>query len=663
MQSVTSPLGRPAHPHEPERRTDRGVTVRAVVIALVLIMALAMAGYIVEMVLNLAYNFNTESPPIAPLGTTVLIVLLNMLIARRWKGLSRRELLVIYAMTSIGAPVVAHGTLVWILSVSIGLREYARTMTEWQSAFFQYVPLWFSPTEAAAVDGYFQGQSSVPWGLWFQPLLWSGLFCIALYGGSVCLLAIFRRHWVSHERLSFPIAQVPLEAIRDSADGVGRFSPARAFWIGFGAVFALVLLARLATIFPSLPHIPLNDYDNLVVIVPAQRTGPLVGVGDFTLWLSPWCTALAYLIPKELSFSVWFFWYIRMAETVIAIAAGATPMGPMDYWGPEFPAPYHQGGGAVIALGILLFWSGRHYLRQVVRDAIHGRTEDDIAAPLGYRLALMGLALCMGYMVIFCMAAGTRLPIALLLVSLILAYHMVWARLRAENGMSFIGFPYTVGRLLQEPLGTAVLRPREVVTINALSWTYWPGWGEGFEVITGASLDALKISGSARIPQRLLLAATSVGFAVALVWGMVVILRGTYTLGFWNFDLLYESWIPSTMRSAGQGNYDAVTNPSHFSPPATIALVGGMGVTFLLAGLRARFWWWPLHPVGYLAANVWGAHQQWCPMFIGWLLKTLAIRYGGLKLVQKTMPAAIGAILADRLLAFVWPVVVALARR
>jgi hypothetical protein len=317
----------------------------------------------------------------------------------------------------------------------------------------------------------------------------------------------------------------------------------------------------------------------------------------------------------------------------------------------------------VIALGILLFWSGRHYLRQVVRDAIHGRTEDDIAAPLGYRLALMGLALCMGYMVVFCMAAGTRLPIALLLVSLILAYHMVWARLRAENGMSFIGFPYTVGRLLQEPLGTAVLRPREVVTINALSWTYWPGWGEGFEVITGASLDALKISGSARVPQRLLLAATSVGFAVALVWGMVVILRGTYTLGFWNFDLLYESWIPSTMRSAGQGNYDAVTNPSHFSPPATIVLVGGMGVTFLLAWLRARFWWWPLHPVGYLAANVWGAHQQWCPMFIGWLLKTLAIRYGGLKLVQKTMPAAIGAILADRLLAFVWPVVVALARR
>jgi hypothetical protein len=50
-------------------------------------------------------------------------------------------------------------------------------------------------------------------------------------------------------------------------------------------------------------------------------------------------------------------------------------------------------------------------------------------------------------------------------------------------------------------------------------------------------------------------------------------------------------------------------------------------------------------------------------MFIGWLVKTLAIRYGGLKLYQKTMPAAIGMILADRLLSFAWPLVVALARR
>lgn len=95
---------------------------------------------------------------------------------------------------------------------------------------------------------------------------------------------------------------------------------------------------------------------------------------------------------------------------------------------------------------------------------------------------------------------------------------------------------------------------------------------------------------------------------------------------------------------------------------ATAAVGGGMAFTLLLGAMRARFWWWPFHPVGYLAANVWGTQSWWCPMFIGWLVKTLVIRYGGLRLYQRTMPAAIGMILANQLLHFLWPVVMALAR-
>ncbi len=651
-------------PEAPETKTKSrggaGVTWRAVAIGLVFIAVLAVAGFYIEMVLHLAYDFNTQSPPVAPLGVFFIVVLLNLAAAKRWSGLSRRELLVVYAMVTIGAPVIAHGTMLWMLCISIGQREYARTMVDWPNAFFQYVPPWFAPTDPAAVDGFFRGQSAVPWALWFQPLVVWGLFFFALYSANMCLLVIFRRQWVTNERLSFPVATVPLEAVRAGSDGVGRFSAAGAFWIGFGVVFFLGLMFRLSSIVPAIPAIPLDDY----VLVPWQVTGPLAGIGDFTLNFSPMLIGLSYLIPKELSFSVWFFWYVRVAETVAAIAGGVTPMRPQDYWGTDFPAPYYQGGGAVIALGVLAFWSGRHHLRQAFRAAIRGRSEEEgVEAPLGYRLALVGLALSMAYMVVFCLAAGSRVLVAVLLVSLILAYHMVWARLRAENGMSFIGFPFTVGSVMQEPLGTSVLQPKEIVTINAMSWTYWPGWGEGCEVITGASLDAIKISDSARIRQRPLIAAVSVGVLFALAVGMYVVLTGTYQRGFWNFDILYSSWIPVVMRNLGQSNYDAVTSPGHFSPPITSYLVGGMVFTFLLAAMRTRFWWWPLHPVGYLAANVWGTQSWWCPMFIGWLVKALAIRYGGLKLYQKTMPAAIGMILADRLLSFAWPLVVALARR
>lgn len=635
-----------------------GVTLRAVAIALALVAALVVAGYYIELVLDLSYDFNTQSPPIAPLGVFFLAVLANAVVVRRWRGLSRKELLVIYAMVTVGAPVVAHGTLLWLLCISIGQREVARTMTDWPNAFFRYVPPWFSPTDPNAVDGFFRGESPVPWGLWLQPLVVWGLFFLSLYTANLCLLVIFRRQWITNERLSFPVALVPMESVREGRDGKARFSSAKGFQIGFAVVFVLGLLYRLSSIFPSLPSIPLDDY----VVVPWHPTGPLAGFGDFTVSLSPTITGLAYLIPKELSFSVWFFWYARVAETVAAIAAGVTPMRPQDYWGTEFPAPYYQGAGAVIALGILAFWSGRHYLRSVLRSVLRGRGEEDIPAPLGYRLALAGLVLSLGYMVAFSMAAGSRLIVALPLVGLSLTYHMVWARLRAENGMSFIGFPFSAGTIMQEPLGTAILRPQEIVTINALSWAYWPGWGEGCEVITGASLDALKISDSARIGQRPLLAAMSAAVIFALIAGAVLMLSGTYLRGFWNYNMLYRSWMIVTMRNLGQADYDGIVNPSHFSLPVTMPLVGGMVVVFLLAALRTRLWWWPLHPAGYLAANIWGTQAWWCPMFIGWLVKTLVIRYGGLRLYQNTVPVAIGMILADRLLSFMWPVVIAVTR-
>jgi len=88
-----------------------------------------------------------------------------------------------------------------------------------------------------------------------------------------------------------------------------------------------------------------------------------------------------------------------------------------------------------------------------------------------------------------------------------------------------------------------------------------------------------------------------------------------------------------------------------------------MAVTFLLSALRLRFWWWPLHPVGYLVANVWGSQWWWGPLFVAWVLKTLVIRYGGLRLYQKTVPIAVGVIVGNQLSDMLWPLGLWLARR
>ena len=109
--------------------------------------------------------------------------------------------------------------------------------------------------------------------------------------------------------------------------------------------------------------------------------------------------------------------------------------------------------------------------------------------------------------------------------------------------------------------------------------------------------------------------------------------------------------------------HEAITTPTPINSPGIIALAAGMAITFLLGELRLRFWWWPLHPVGYLASNVWGSQWWYMPLFIGWLLKTLVVHYGGLRLYQKTVPIAIGVIVGDRVSEILWSLVLWVARQ
>ena len=97
--------------------------------------------------------------------------------------------------------------------------------------------------------------------------------------------------------------------------------------------------------------------------------------------------------------------------------------------------------------------------------------------------------------------------------------------------------------------------------------------------------------------------------------------------------------------------YELVTNPTPFEPAGLIAVSAGAAVAVILGMLRLRLWWWPLHPFGYLAANCWGMHWYWQAFFVGWLLKTLVVRYGGLQLYRRMVPLAIGLLVGDQVAA------------
>jgi hypothetical protein len=496
----------------------------------------------------------------------------------------------------------------------------------------------------------------VPWALWATPLSAWAAFMLALFLCSLCIIVLLQRQWITHERLAFPLAQVPLEMVSESRRGELGERPglpsAWPFWIGVAVSAGLTLVNELARRWPSIPAVPLGP----LPLMREQRVGPLGGIGEITLVLWPWMIAIAYLIPKELSFSAWFFWWVLVGVNILAVMGGTEPRGPAYIWDSTFPAPRYQGGGAVLLIGLWAVWIARKHLTHILRTVFAGRAGDtDAREPMPYRLALIGLVLSLGGMVYFCWVAGCRLIVALSLVIGVVGYCVVWGRLRAETGLGFTSYPLQVFAIMRVPFGNAAFRIPEFVTANSLRWAYAKGGGTVFEVCTGNALETMKIADSSGIHKRRLTGALLLGFLLAAPLAIIVFLIGIHHYG-WS-----ELQGPN-MRMAGiitDGNriFAYITDPTETDVNGVAAMGIGAAVTALLGVMRLRFWWWPFHPIGYMAAMSFGLYLFWAPFLIGWACKTLVLRYGGLRLYRSTIPLAIGFIVGDLLNRGVWAAV------
>ncbi len=154
-----------------------------------------------------------------------------------------------------------------------------------------------------------------------------------------------------------------------------------------------------------------------------------------------------------------------------------------------------------------------------------------------------------------------------------------------------------------------------------------------------------------------------VGFVLALGVGTYVVLTGMYHYGLQNMRINSSDWLGPQLRFIGGRIFGMLQNPTGFDWHAALAVTVGAVVTVLLGVLRLRFWWWPFHPIGYLAAACWGMQYIWMPFMAGWILKSLTIRYGGLQLYRKTVPVAIGLIAGDFVGEGLWTLVRLLTRQ
>jgi hypothetical protein len=85
-------------------------------------------------------------------------------------------------------------------------------------------------------------------------------------------------------------------------------------------------------------------------------------------------------------------------------------------------------------------------------------------------------------------------------------------------------------------------------------------------------------------------------------------------------------------------------------------LVFGAAAVSGLFQLRAQFVRWPLHPIGFTLAGSYAMFVLWSSFFLGWVVKVLVVRYGGLRTFVRLRPFFLGLVLGDCISGSLWAI-------
>jgi hypothetical protein len=625
------------------RRAPVGVTPRSVVLGLLLTTLCVFWIHYAELIMGGAQGHTAiaaTSTPVGPFCLLFGLAGLNLLCRHLLPGLamSGAELLVVYVMITTSAVLSSSGQLHFIVPTVAAAWHYANDGNDFAGMFHRFVPTWMAQTDKKALDGFYIGQTTVDWNLWLpQMAVWIG-FMLASAFATLCVVALLRRQWVDRERLAFPTVALPLSLMEE---GIPLFRRPL-FWIGAALPFLVSVMNTVALNDPRLPLISLRADVNLQDFMTSP---PWNAIGRTPLSYYPFVIGIAYLIPVDVTFSSWFFFFVTRVENVLGAAlnidAGmsGTPRA-------TFPFIGQQGAGAFLALTLVSLWLSRGYFKEVLAKAFGEPSDlDDRDEPMSYRAALIGLACAGAFMIAFCVAGGMQPLIAFFLVTVGLCYMVAATRIRAETGNAWLFGPdVDVNHLMTRTLGTGFLTPQDLTVLAYMR----PAIGN-FDMRCMPmphQFDAVKMADALNVSRRRLIGAICVGTVFGLTVSFVIALMIWHGYG---AEAKAEPWRTSQGRVPFDNLVSLLRNPLQPDWRGMGAIGFGFVFTAFLMVMRGFFLWWPFHPVGYAIANTNTMSSTWLPFLIAWAVKLLVLRYGGARLYRQSIPFFLGLIAGDLL--------------
>ncbi|MGC9319680.1 MAG: DUF6785 family protein, partial [Armatimonadota bacterium] len=377
-------------------------------------------------------------------------------------------------------------------------------------------------------------------------------------------------------------------------------------------------------------------------LAPFFTEEPWTPLRSLTFFHRPEIIGFGWFVALDVLFSVWFFRVLGpLAQSLATIFGYRASAG--------WPYLQEQGTGAFVMLLAVLVWTGRRHLGEMLRAAVgRGRTshEDE---PMPPAWAVFGTAGGLVALVAWTMTTGMSILPAAAYMALLLAFGLVYSRVRAETGVPTMwAYPFAQARTTMVNVmgGDAITGPN-IGNLLGITGFGWLGRGY-FMSLMGYQLENVKLADETRLDRRGMIWLIVAAFVVGMVAGYVFNLRSYYefganvlhggtTSGGYNVQTAVRAWSDAASQ---------VKNPSLPDWSRVQGSIGGAAITLLLVMTRFYFLRSPFHPIGYALSLNYG-YCLWGPFLLVWVAKAIVHKLGGARWFRRAMPFFLGLAFGD----------------
>jgi len=562
----------------------------------------------------------------------VFLLGINHLLQRRGGGLASSELVAISCIGFLVAWMHGEGIPAFFLDVITVPTYFASPENQWREVMLHHIPDWTIVSSLDATTGFYEGLPdgrSIPWRAWISPFFWWGTLFGAVLVVNICVSVIFRKQWMEHERLSFPVATVLLELTGASGTSGTIASLVRSprFWLGFGVVFGAYAWNAAGWFLTVMPQIPIRMPRNLWI---AEGFPPII------FSVHPMTIAFGYFTKSEVLLSIWVFNLLAILQVGLLNRLGVE-MGSPDIYCGFHPATAWQGFGGMIVFVGWGAWVGRTHFKSVFQKAL-GRNDDldDSEELLSSRTAVWLMLVCGSYIVFLLNRAGLGWAPLLAFVFATAVLYIGLARIMVESGLVYLRGPVTAQAFAWHLFGINGIGPAGGIAL-ALSYTFFCD-ARTLAMTTMAHIPRLGVAIDRKNRRRLvptLFASCLIGLSVAICF---MLYQGYHATGSYNFG------IPRVGLNIWP--YTATRIQQIQGPDWTRLQFLGIGAVFTggLLYLRTLFPGFLIHPLGFTISASAPTRTSASSIFLVWLIKKLLLKLGGLEHYRQMTPVFLGAL-------------------